>query len=380
MIVKKQFPFFKSFPNFIYADSAATTLKSKFVLKELLTGYKKYSLPAGKSIYYPAEEAYEQAQIQTKNSINKITKNESYEIYFAPSVSIIFDRLFFLLQELFLTKENIRVLLPQTIHTSITTPLKNYFSNQLEFIFFKSYETITIISFIDILVIPVIDHITGVYIQNTYIDNLKSKYQNTLFIIDASQSFSLFPYNLYNSQIDILIWSSHKMYGPDSVATIMIKKEFKKKIENCKIIKQNIKGLDNYFKFGSFSYPSLYAFQKTITWIEKKIYTNPKYLKKIQSYVNILFHTLSQISEIKIISDKNSFSIITFIHNKMHAHDVAVLFSEKNIGIRSGELCTHNILHKNGICRISLGIYNTIKEIKQIKKTIETIFALSYQK
>lgn len=374
MSFKGQFPFFKKFPSFIYADSAATTLKPYTVLKALVKGYTLYTVPAGKSLYSKAEEALEACQIFTKETINRILKNTCYDIFFGQTVSILFDRFFLLLKEMYSDRETIKILVPLTIHNAIILPVEYFFKKKRQYLFFKNIDEIkSEIQEADIVIIPSVDHVTGEIISATYIELLKKEYPEVLFIIDASQSFSTYPYSLKNSSIDAIVWSSHKMYGPDNIAILMIKKKVTLSLSKLEILENDLSRLESFFKCGSFSYPALFAFQKALFWTEENIYKQELYKQKRNNHINILLSELQKISSIKLISHLTSETLITFTHSTINAHDIALLFSKSEIGIRSGDLCTRFLPYKKGLCRISLGIYNTEKDILTIKKAIKSI-------
>ncbi len=374
MKLKKEFPFLNIFPGFIYADSAATSLKPSIVIDAIATGYTYHTLPAGKSIYKQAEETFNQTEIATKNKIISLLQIKNHEIFFGYSMTVLFDRLFFLLKKKFIQEDNINILLPHTVHNAILFPIQTHFGIKAKFCYYKnSKELKEKISSAGIVIIPIIDHISGTFFSPEEIDMLKNKHKETIFILDGAQSFSFFPYPLYNSTIDFLLWSSHKMYGPDNIAVLIMKKEsLVNSIDENNYQIDSKKKIENFCKSGSFSYASLFAFQKCLEWVEKKIYGAPYYLSKNKNFVtNIVKHIEKK--NFTLISDKESLNIVSFTHEKIHAHDIAIFFSENNIGIRSGELCSNIFTVKRGISRISMGCYLEEEDIDLIQQVIAKI-------
>jgi selenocysteine lyase/cysteine desulfurase len=375
MELKKEFPFLHKFPNFIYADSAATSLKPSIVIDAIKTGYTYHTLPAGKSIYKQAEETFNATEIATKNKIITLLKIKDHEIFFGYSVTVLFDRLFFLLKKKFAEEDNINILLPRTVHNAILFPIQTHFGIKAKFFFYKDGKELREkISSTTIVILPIIDHISGTFFLPEEIEILKNNFKEKIFILDGAQSFSFFPYPLCDSAIDFLLWSSHKMYGPDNIAVLIIKKESLFDIiekNNCEQINSK-KKIENFCKSGSFSYASLFAFQECLKWVEEKIYLAPHYLSRNKNFVtNIIKHIEKR--NFTLLSDKNSLNIVSFTHETMHAHDIALLFSENNIGIRSGELCSSTYCIERGISRISMGCYLNEEDIDLIQQVIAKI-------
>jgi len=61
-------------------------------------------------------------------------------------------------------------------------------------------------------------------------------------------------------------------------------------------------------------------------------------------------------------------AVISFQLGTAHAHDLATLLDLEGVAVRSGQHCTHPLLHYlgvNALCRASLAFYNTHDEIEQ---------------
>jgi selenocysteine lyase/cysteine desulfurase len=145
------------------------------------------------------------------------------------------------------------------------------------------------------------------------------------------------------------------MYGPDGVAIIMIHKEA---IHKILIANQTntVKMLSHYYKGGSFSYPSIFAFQETIDWIDNTIYKKKEYKEKKIYFIQHIIKAIKE-QNLYLCSDENSMHIVSFYSQHIHAQD----------------LCASHFHQKKGICRISLGAYTDEEDIEKIIATIKTI-------
>jgi cysteine desulfurase/selenocysteine lyase len=72
--------------------------------------------------------------------------------------------------------------------------------------------------------------------------------------------------------------------------------------------------------------------------------------------------------------------IVSFVVDKMHVHDIAIMLDEmENIMIRSGQHCVHSWFAARGIegsARASLYLYNTAEEARLFVETLKKIAML----
>ncbi len=370
--MKKLFPFFNHYPLCSYFDSAATSLKPRSVIEETAIGYERYTVPAEKSFYTPAEICFSEVVEKTEYMLYEAFESKrDFNIFFNQSVTISF---FFIVNRILslLPKKNISLLVPETVHNVIMSAfLKN---NVLDCVI-NSYNQENFDDLLknqfDVVYVPSIDHITGFYYNEDSLADYKKKYPRSIIVIDSSQSYIFFPLQIKKECGDIFLMSSHKMYGPDNVAVTFIKKGlfeefFKSHIEEKHYYKNALYG-------GSFSYSSLKGFQEAMVFLKKYIYSNDEYRCMQKTYIQRMYEALRKNKNVTVISKENTFTIISFSHNVMHAHDIAHIWNEENIAVRSGDICSHKELFKKGIVRISVGCYNDENDIQKIISLISKL-------
>jgi cysteine desulfurase/selenocysteine lyase len=62
-------------------------------------------------------------------------------------------------------------------------------------------------------------------------------------------------------------------------------------------------------------------------------------------------------------------SVISFLLDKIHAHDVGTILNDKGIAVRTGKLCAEPAMQRFGVSavvRASFGLYNTQHEIDRL--------------
>lgn len=371
-MLKKLFPFFNYYPDYIYLDSAATTLKPISVIDTISKAYEKNTVPATKSFYTPAIITYQESIEKTIFKINDIFKASSFDIFINHSVTIILEKIIQKLIPLLCTKKKITILMPKTAHNAFLYPIINY-QNKKYNITIYDYENIQecLKKKYDLLYIPSIDHITGASYNKEDIINYKQNNPETIIIIDGSQSYKSSPLIIHESYGDIFLMSSHKMYGPDSIAIVFIKKNFIKKIFSS--VPEQKEFTEKLLYAGSISFASLRSFLETIFFLENNIYNNSILYETQKNYIQNIYASIMKNKNLKIVSPANTVNIISFEHINQHAHDISEIFNHHKICIRSGSICSDSHIFNNGILRISLGCYVDQKDIDRVINVIKQL-------
>ncbi|NCN23916.1 MAG: aminotransferase class V-fold PLP-dependent enzyme, partial [Candidatus Pacebacteria bacterium] len=81
--------------------------------------------------------------------------------------------------------------------------------------------------------------------------------------------------------------------------------------------------------------------------------------------------------EITVVGPRsNRVGSVAFLHNKVHAHDVAQILDSQNIAVRSGHHCTmplHTEFSWPATVRASFNVYNTTDDIDALISGLEKV-------
>ncbi len=202
----------------------------------------------------------------------------------------------------------------------------------------------------------------------------------TLFFVDQSQVSVHMPI-INDDKITAHFLASHKMYGPKNIAAIAMKNKCIEKL--CPVllgggmvetIGFNDTWLEGRKKFfvGTMDIGLISAWSEACKFISSVSYSkiqkiNDENFKKI---IDILKkYNLNRIMD----GDNCSKHIISFVNASFHAHDLSDFLSDRNVIIRSGNLCSQNALRKinaHAINRISIGIGTDSDDIEALDKSI----------
>ena len=217
----------------------------------------------------------------------------------------------------------------------------------------------------------------------------KESGQQIRFLVDGAQSAPHLPVNFHQLGADFFVFSGHKMLGPMGVGGLLVKQELLKSEEMRPWL----------FGGGMIAevYPDHTLFQGE-AW-ERFTAGTPDvasavglaaacdYLTKIgmadvaahdRSLVKLALTELNKIPELTIIGpqDDERIGSVAFIHQRIHAHDVAQILDSAGVAVRSGHHCTmplHLQFSWQATVRASFHIYNSEADIKALVAGLDKV-------
>ncbi|XBT18775.1 MAG: aminotransferase class V-fold PLP-dependent enzyme [Candidatus Shikimatogenerans sp. AspAUS03] len=402
--IKNQFPFFKKNPKIIYLDNASTTQKLNSVIKNITYIYKKYYSNCRSNHKFANKIEY--LIYKTKYIIkNFINAKYLEEIFFTQntteSLNIISKCLNFkLLKNIKCNK----FLISFYEHNSNYLPWINFtkkFNLKLEYLplnkkgFIDFLKLKQIIKKVKIISISYISNVFGIKLNIKKISKLCKKF-NIILILDCAQSIGDLKVNVQKYKIDFLVFSMHKIYGPEGVGILYCKKKILKIMNKYNLGGGSINSIINYkkhivdyksnflgFEYGTRNNVNIISSYKVFKFIYKyKLSNIQKYKFNLLKFCE---YKLKQITNIKIYFEKiKKYSIISFNILNISCFDINFFLNQYNVFIRSGYHCSHLYFKKynikNGTIRLSFSIYNTIIDIIKFIKILKFILNKFFKK
>jgi cysteine desulfurase/selenocysteine lyase len=104
-------------------------------------------------------------------------------------------------------------------------------------------------------------------------------------------------------------------------------------------------------------------------------------LENIDKYEHTLLeyatNKMLEIPELRIIGTaKNKASVISFVLDNVHPHDIGTMLDMDGIAVRTGQHCTEPTMRRFGIpatTRASFAFYNTLDEINVLQSSIKKV-------
>jgi cysteine desulfurase / selenocysteine lyase len=391
--MRSQFPIFQNHPDLVYLDSASTTQKPLSVIKAEMNFYTNQNANIHRGVYglaVTATQVYEGTREKVKKFINA---NASKEIIFTSGTTegINLVAQSFVLPNL---NEGDNIVISAMEHHANLIPWQQICllkKAELRIIPMNT-EGVLEISGLDDLLNEKTKFLAVTHISNTLgtvnpIEEIinKAHQQNVPVLVDVAQSITSHVLDVRALDIDFLVFSAHKLFGPTGVGIFYGKEKYLNIMSPCKFggdmirdvsfEKTTFAPLPNKFEAGTPNIAGVIGLGSAIDFVENigRININ----NHIQLLLNYAETKLSTIENLKIIGNSTKKSgIISFILSGIHPHDVASILSSQNIAIRAGNHCTQPIMDffdLPGTNRVSFSIYNTIEDIDKLIDALELV-------
>lgn len=387
--IKKQFPIFKKYPELRFFDSAASALKHRLVIQKM-TDYLKYNgTNVHRGVYRLASEATA-AYEHSREMVAKFIHAGSREIVFTKSTTHGLNLLANALKHN-LSKGDEIVISELEHHSNLLPWLEIAYQLELVVKFIPLDDgRITISNFKKVLTpqtkLVITHHISNVMGFTTPLAAMTKEAHkvNALVIVDAAQSISHLKTDVKKLDIDFLVFSGHKMYGPNGIGILYGKYDLLENLEPSEfggemVDKVNVSGSsfkDAPYKFeaGTPAIAEAIALSGSIEFLTKTG------LKKIHehefSLKSYIVENLKNEKGITIYNEKADSGLITFNIDGVHPHDTASVLDQAGIAVRAGHHCnqlTMKYLNQDATVRASVAVYNSMEDcqafIKAVKET-----------
>lgn len=385
---RSKFPIFRNNPELVYLDSASTTQKPKSVIESLVNFYSKYNANVHRGLYKIAEKSTEEYE-RAREEVAKFINAESDEIFFVSSATDGLNLIASMLQNSGLIDKKPRILLSELEHHSNILPWQRLNPRELDYLMISS--DFNIASGIpdkdyDIMALTHGSNVTGTILPVEKLIENSDRIKFT--VLDATQTIAHRKVDVKKLDVDFLVFSSHKAYGPGGVGVVYGRKEILKSIDPFRVgggmIKEVTKNsatwadLPEKFEAGTPPIGDVIALAEAIRFIKDIGIPN---IKSHEESLRIkLIEELSKIEGLNIYhppTNTDALCVISFNIEGIHPHDIAQFLGDYNICVRAGHHCTQ-ILHRDVLnipasVRVSVGIYNNISDIEKLVEGLKKV-------
>ncbi len=394
--IREDFPILKTEiygKPLIYLDNAATTQKPQCVIDAVTNYYLSENSNIHRGVHYLSELATKKYE-NARNTIQKfINAEKSQEIIFTrgttESLNLFassFGRMFLKAGDeiLISTMEHHSNIVPwQMLCEQIGCVLKVIPINDEGEIIFEEFEKL-LSEKTKIVSIVHISNSLGTI--NPIEDIIEKAHQKGIpVMIDAAQSIHHIKIDVRKLDADFLAFSGHKIYGPTGIGILYGKKKYLDKMQpyqgggdmilSVSFEKTIYNELPYKFEAGTPNICGAIGLAEAVKYIENigldNIYN---YEKELLNYATNL---ANEIPELTIIGRaKNKSSVLSFVLDNIHPHDIGTLIDREGIAVRTGHHCTEPVMRRYSLpatSRASFSFYNTKEEIDKLFLAVKKI-------
>ena len=400
-MIKKEFPILSKNINnkpLIYLDNASTTQKPKSVIDAIQNYYESTNSNIHRGVHHLSQKATEKYEKSRETIQHFIGADSSKEIIFVRGATEAVN----LVANSYvkpLLSEGDNIIISQMEHHANIVPWQ-----------IMSKEKGTDIRVIPInnageLIIEEIDSLIDEktkFISLNHVSNslgtinpirklIQKAHKNDIRImIDGAQAVQHMKVNVVELDVDFYCFSGHKMYGPTGIGILYGKKEILDKMEpyqgggdmikSVTFEKTIYNDVPHIFEAGTPNIVGAIGLGKAVEFIED--ITVEEIEKHELDLLNYATDKINKIEGVQIIGNsEEKASVISFVMEGIHPHDIGTIMDNLGIAIRAGHHCTQPVMDFYEIpatARASFAIYNTKEDVDKlidgIQKTKE-VFA-----
>ncbi|MFL2926886.1 MAG: aminotransferase class V-fold PLP-dependent enzyme [Candidatus Poseidoniales archaeon] len=393
-MVKEQFPILSKEVNnkpLIYLDNASTTQKPASVIDEIQEYYECTNSNIHRGVHHLSQKATEEYEEARKKIQTFIGAKSSKEIVFVrgatEAVNLVANSY---VNPLLFEGDNI-IISHMEHHANIVPWQLIAKQKNIEIKVIPINEKgELIIEELDNLIDKQTKFISLNHVSNSLgtvnpVEKLiKKAHQNNIRImIDGAQAVQHMKVNVTDLDVDFYCFSGHKMYGPTGIGILYGKKEILDEMEpyqgggdmikSVTFEKTIFNDVPHIFEAGTPNIVGAIGLGKAIDFIEKTT------LEKIEEHemdlLNYATKKISKIEGVRIIgTSDNKASVISFVMDGIHPHDIGTIMDNLGIAIRAGHHCTQPVMDFYDIpatARASFAIYNTKEDVDKLIEGIE---------
>ena len=399
--IKKDFPILKRKINgkpLIYLDNASTTQKPAAMLKALLDFYTTSNANIHRGIHTLSEEATAQYEDTRKKAAKLIGAASAEEIIFTKSCTEAINCTAFSWG-----KKNIQsgdeIIVSALEHHANLVPWQELAKEKKavlkiipltkDFILdLDAYQKL-LSPKTKLVCITAQSNVTGTINPVKTITTMAHAV-GAKVLVDGAQSVGHYPISVRDIDCDFFTFSAHKMMGPTGVGVLYIKKEIMATMppfmhggEMVESVNQDTATYRSgpwKFEAGTPNIADVVAFGATINYINKLGLKNiEKHSRELLAYAKKVFGKYPQVQLFSPSKNQDCGGVLSFAINGVHPHDIATIFNDNGIAIRSGLHCAEPLMQRlgvNGTARLSLYIYNTKKDIDVAEKALQKVLKI----
>ncbi len=209
--------------------------------------------------------------------------------------------------------------------------------------------------------------------------------QGVPVLLDGAQAVAHVPVDVTRLGCDFYVFSGHKLYGPTGVGVLYGKAGLLEEmppyqgggemIRSVTFEQTLYNTIPNKFEAGTQNIAGSIGLGAAIDYVAGLGLDNiAAYEKELLDYGT---KRLAEIGPLRLIgAARRKGSILSFVMDEVHPHDVGTILDVEGIAVRTGHHCAQPLMERFGVpatVRASLAFYNTKEEIDTLVKGIDRV-------
>lgn len=391
--IRQNFPVFQHFPNLVYLDSASTTQKPQVVIEAERNYYEQHNANVHRGIYRLAAEATALYEGSRERCARFLNAPQAKQVVFTSGTT---DGVNLVAQCFALPRlePGDQVLISAMEHHSNLIPWQQVClakKAELKVIPFNQQGELDLQALKDLLS-PKVKILALTHISNTLgtINPIAeiielAHAQGVPVLVDAAQSISSHQIDVEALDVDFLVFSGHKIFGPTGTGVLYGKEKWLKEmppyrfggemIRDVTFEKTTFAPIPHKFEAGTPNIAGVATLATALDFVESLGQNN--IAAHLQTLLAAGMEKLRGIPGIQFYGEAAQKSgIISFTIDGIHPHDLATILGQQDICIRAGHHCTQPIMDFYdipGTVRASFSVYNTLTDVNTLAEGVKNV-------
>lgn len=207
-------------------------------------------------------------------------------------------------------------------------------------------------------------------------------------LVDGAQAAPHMPVDMQDLDCDFYVFSGHKMYAPTGSGIVYGKAELLEKmnpfqgggdmIKTVTFEKTTYAELPNKLEAGTPAIASQIGLGAAIDYLNA--IGREQAAAHEAELLRYATERVSAIEGVRIVGTaKNKASVLSFVIDDIHPHDIGTILDQEGIAVRAGHHCAQPVMQRFNVpatARASFAFYNTKEEIDVLARTIERVIEI----
>ena len=392
--IRDDFPILSTLMNdkpLVYLDNAATSQKPSTVIEAVENFYKTGNSNIHRGVFRLSEQATARYEATRKEFAQFISAEKESEVVFVKGVTEAINLIAYGFSQSIL-KEGDEILISEMEHHANIVPWQiacEQTGAVLKVIPVLDDGSLDISAF-EALLSEKTKLLSIVHISNALgtINPIKSMINKAHalgvpVLVDGAQSAPHMKVDVKDLDCDFYVFSGHKLFAPTGVGVLYGKEKWLEQlppyqsggdmIEKVDFGGTTFKGLPGKFEAGTPNIAGVIGLSEAIQYLQKL--DREGAMAHEDALLIQATEGLAQIDGLRLIGTaKEKASIVSFVFDDIHAHDVGTFLDAGGIAIRTGHHCTMPLLKRFNVpatARASFAFYNNANDVDCLVESLK---------
>lgn len=204
-------------------------------------------------------------------------------------------------------------------------------------------------------------------------------------LLDGCQSVPHMPVNLAELDCDFFVFSGHKLFGPTGIGVLWGKREWLEKfppyqsggdmIEKVDFEGTTYKPIPSKFEAGTPHISGVIGLNEAVEYLNQMDRAGA--LAHEDALLEVATSALSEVDKLRIIGTAaEKASILSFVIDGIHPHDIGTFLDADGVAIRAGHHCTMPLLKRFNVpatARASFAFYNCFEDVERLVEAVKKL-------